>query len=73
MFEPVMVDVIKNLAAFAATEDRAHLAQARKALARYEEQYGNGSRDFEALWRVTISLQRHICDIGVEHDALHSA
>jgi hypothetical protein len=62
--EKVMVDVIRYLAAFTATEDRAHIGAARTILTNYAYIYGGASREFQALWDVTITLQRHINPVG---------
>ena len=68
-FEQVMVDVIRYLAAFTATEDVRHISAARKALANYANDMTTmvPPREFQALWDVTITVQRHISQIGVEY------
>jgi len=66
-FEQVMVDVIRYLAAFTATEDVRHISAARKALANYAYDNGGASREFQALWDVTMAVQRYISQIGVEY------
>lgn len=65
-FERVMVDVIRYLAAFTATEDVCHISAARKLLANYAYENGGASREFQALWDVTIAVQRQIFQIGVD-------
>jgi len=62
--EKIMVDVIRYLAAFTATADRAHIGAARTILTNYANTYGGASREFQALWDVTITLQRHINSNG---------
>jgi hypothetical protein len=64
-FQQVMIDVVRYLAAFTATEAPAHIGAARKLLANYAHKHGGASREFQALWDVTITMQRHIYKIGV--------
>lgn len=63
-FENLMVDVIRYLAAFTASNDVQHIAAARQAIIEYRREYGP-TPDLMALWRVTLSVQRHISQIGV--------
>lgn len=66
MFEQVMVDVVRYLAAYTATEDVNHIAAARQLLAGYAYDNGGTSQEFQALWGVTIGLQRYISRVGVD-------
>jgi hypothetical protein len=64
-FQQLMIDVVRYLAAFTATESAADISAARQLLAGYAYKHGGASREFQALWDVTICLQRHIYRIGV--------
>ena len=64
-FKEAMIDVIRYLAAYTATEDSAEIAAARKTVHRYASE--NGTVDeVLALWDVTIMVQRYISDVGVD-------
>jgi len=58
-FQKLMTDVIKHLAAFSATEDVRHISAARQAMVKHAATYGTW-REYQALWDVTICLQRQI-------------
>ena len=63
-FQKLMTDVIKHLAAFSATEDVRHISAARQAMVKHAPTYGTW-REYQALWDVTICLQRQI-QIGAD-------
>ena len=63
-FQKLLTDVIKHLAAFSATEDVQHISAARQAMAKHAPTYGTW-REYQALWDVTICLQRQI-QIGAD-------
>jgi len=64
--QQVMVDAIRYLAAYTATEDSCDIAKARQIINEYAQEYGVGSKELLALWDVTISLQRYISRVGAE-------
>jgi hypothetical protein len=63
-FQKLLTDVIKHLAAFSATEDVQHISAARQAMVKHAPTYGTW-REYQALWDVTICLQRQI-QIGAD-------
>ena len=58
-FKQLMIDVVRYLAAFTATEDMRDIGAARTAIHRYAQEHGS-EPELVALWDVTISVQRHI-------------
>ena len=62
-FERVIVDVIRYLAAFTATEDVQHISAARQSILACRREFGL-TPELMDLWSVTLAVQRQILQVG---------